>query len=202
MKILNKFITTIALICIIGFAGFTFGFYLSSNKTTVEITSQEILERISDKYFVVTKSLLLDEETEIEIDQGSKWSNILWGQKITANSKINVDVGVDLKQLTQESIDINNFTKKISIKIPHAEILNSSIEGKFDIESKDGILKKLFEDTTNDDYNEAVKIMKEQAEKKVMENHEVLKEAETSSLKLLELILDNLGYELTFTFTD
>jgi len=148
MKILNKFMSVLVLIFIIGIAGFILGFYLSNTNKTITVTAEEILERISDKYFVVTKSLLLDEETQIDIDQGSGWSNLLWGQKITANAKINIDVGVDLTQLTKEDIDINNFTKTISMNLPHATILNSNVIGKFNIKSKDGILKKIFDDTT------------------------------------------------------
>jgi hypothetical protein len=197
-----KFLATIFFIVLIGFGGYFYGEWNATKEDKIEITSQTIIDRIADKYFVVTKTILVDEETQIVVDKGSDWNNILWGQQIDAEAKIRIDLGVDMTKLKKEDIDVNTITKKIKIKIPHAEILDSSIFGKFDVDSEDGILKKLFKDTTNEDYNDAIKIMKKQAEEKVKNDPETLKKAEEDAVRLLDLVLDNLDYSVEFEFED
>jgi hypothetical protein len=202
MTTMYKLLTTVLIFCVIGGLSFIYGYKIANRQDEINITSTTILERISEKYFIVTKTLLLDESTEIEVDKGSDWSNLLWGQKINAEAKVSINVGVDLSDLDEQDIKIEPLTKKITVSIPHATILSSSIEGDFDIETTDGILKKIFKDTTNNDYNQAIKGMKQQAEMKVKANTELLSEAEENALKLLDMILDNLGYKLEFVFKE
>jgi len=200
MKSISRTLFIIGLIGIIAIGTFAYGFRLGGNVETTNISTEFILERISDKYFVVTRTVVMDEQTQIVIDKGGDWSNLLWGQKIDAKAKVRVDLGVDMTSLNPEDITIDNSNKTISIKMPHAEILNMSIIGNFDVESKDGLLKNLFNDTTNEDYNNAIKIMKDNASKEVMKDKELLKNAENSATNLLDLILDNLGYKVEFVF--
>jgi len=191
------FIVIILLLCgIIG--GFFYGRIITkesfNNKT--EINSQIILNTLQEQYFVVTKTLFVDENLFITFDTGSKWSNFLWGQELDTDAIVRLDIGVDLQTITSEDISINELTKKINLHIPPASILDSSIHGNLSVKSKDGVLKNIFEDTTSEDYNKAMKFLTEQAEKQISQKEEVFKEAEKSSIKLIELILQNFGYEV------
>ena len=105
----------------------------------VAITSLAILERISDQYFVVTKSVYVDQKSEIVVDTGSKWSNFFWGQTVKADGVIRVDVGVDMSQLTEKDIVVDQEAKTVRVDVPPADILNASQYGDIEVESQQGV---------------------------------------------------------------
>lgn len=165
-------------------------------EVTEEITSTVVLEKITDQYFVVSKTVLIDQETEIKIDEGSRWSNFLWGQTITAEAMIRVDVGVDLSKLTTEDIKINDETKTVQITIPQASILDASQYGDIDVNSKKGVLKFLLDNDPNEDHNQALETLLKEAEKAIIDDQELLDEARRDSVKVIGLIVTNLSYDL------
>ncbi len=161
-----------------------------------EVTSQSVIEKIKDQSFLITRSVISEQTVEINIDQGSAWSNFWWGHKISAKAYMQVDVGIDLSEVDEEDIQVNDETKVIIINLPEAEIHKTSLEGDITVSTKSGILKKLFKSSSNEDYNLALSQLEERAEEAVMENDDLLDEAESSALSTLQLLLNETGYNI------
>lgn len=176
------------------------GIFLRSQEEPVEpeqkITNEIILEKITNEAFVVTKTIFLDQETEIVIDQGSAWSNFWWGQKISAEAIIRVDLGVDFSKLSEENIQIDEVNKVISIILPVPEILDASLNGDIEVVTQNGVLKQLLKNNPNEDFNLALEKLLEDAKRIVGEDEDLNKEAKEDSIKILQLVLKDLGYEI------
>lgn len=180
--------------------GIIIGVQISKKAQTSEkevITSTVVLERIQNQAFLVTRTVITDQDTEITIDQGSAWSNFWWGHEITAEGKVQVDVGLDLSSLSEEDIQVDDANKTIKINLPDAEIYGSSLEGEIDVTTKSGILKKLLATDTNEDYNLAMTELTSQAEEAIAQDEELLEEAQSSALSILQVILKDTGYSVT-----
>lgn len=160
------------------------------------VTSSAILERISDNYFVVTKSAFVDEEVEITVDKGSSWSNFFWGQTITARGRVRVDIGVDLSGITEDDIAIDHKAKTVTVAVPQAEILDASQYGNIELATKQGILKTLLDSDPNEDHNRAVAQLLTEARASISDDTALFEEARLDSLRVLELIIQSFGYTL------
>lgn len=186
-------------ICVLIAGGsYFYGRYLSkkSDVQTTEVNSTVILDRIQDNYFVVTKTVFAEEDTTIEIGQDSRWNNLLWGHTIEAEGTMRMDVGVDMNEFNTNNIKVDEATKKITINIPDAEILNTSLFGEMQIETQSGILKQLFENDKSADFNLALEQLREKAEASLSERPEIFEEAKSDSINLITLIVGNLGYQV------
>ncbi len=170
--------------------------FRESKEPTIEVTSRTILDKITDQYFVVTKTVVVDQESTIKVDQGSEWSNFLWGQTIKAEGLIRVDVGVDLAKLKEEDIIVDKESKTVKIKIPKATILDASQFGDIEVESKSGVLKYLLNNNPNEDHNQALGQLIEDAKVSVQTDDKVFSEARNNSVNLIKLIIEELGYKL------
>ena len=156
------------------------------------ISTQVILDRITDQYFLVTKTVFLDSEAEIETPKHDSWKDIFVGNKITVKGVIRVDVGVDMKGLSLEDIAVDEGQKIVSVKLPSADILNASLYGEIDLDEDKAILdkiKSIFVDKRNEDYNRAIQILVAGAKDKVAGDGNIYNEARADSIKLVELIV-------------
>lgn len=190
-------IVILLVLCILAnVASFFYGRYLfkRSDVQTTDVNTTVILDKIKNNYFVVTKTVFLDEDTTIEIKEGSRWNNLLWGHTVQAEATIRVDVGVDMNKLTANKISVDEVTKKVIIDLPDAEILDTSLFGEMEIETKSGILKQLFENDKSEDFNLALEQLREKAEEGVISRPEIFTEAKTDSINLVSLIVQSLGY--------
>jgi hypothetical protein len=169
---------------------------------TVKISSRIVVEEITKQYFVVTKTVYLDQTSQIVVDQGSSWSNFWWGQTIEARAPMKVDVGVDLKELKEEDITVDNENMVIKIRIPEASILSTSLAGEIEVETSKGVLRKIFNNNTNDDYNQALNTLTNDANNSVKEDTELFNEARNDSIKLLSIIVKDLGYTIEIVGND
>lgn len=163
---------------------------------TVEVNSTVILEKIKNNYFVVTKTVFTNQDTTIDIGENSNWNNLLWGHSIKAEGTMRVDVGVDMNKLAETDIKIDKVNMKVIINLPNAEILNTSLFGDMEIETKSGILKQLFENDKSADFNLALEQLKNKAEGAIDENPVIYEEARMDSIRLVSLIVSNLGYQV------
>lgn len=161
-----------------------------------ELNSQTIIKQIKDQSFLVTKTVILDESVEIEVDQGSAWSNLWWGDSIEAEALIRMDIGIDFSKIENENISIDQENKTISIKLPQVSVLDASQYGDIEVRSSKGILKFLLENDPNDDHNRALQALITSAEKSVQTQSDIYREAEENAVKFLDLIVGDLGYEL------
>lgn len=201
MKI-KYFFITITISLLIGFlsgitAGLIAGVKLNKQNNSEQIISSiVVLDKIKDQSFLVTRTIITEQKVEIIIDQGSAWSNFWWGHEITAESLIQVDVGVDLSKITKEDIEVNNTDKLIIVKLPNSEIYDSSLKGEINVSTNSGILKKLLATDDNEDYNLALTELTSNAKEAVEQNEELLEEAKTSTLSILQAIFQDTGYTI------
>lgn len=183
-----------------GFTGFAFIYGRFLSKTyevkTSEVNSTVILDRIQNNYFVVTKTVFTFENTKIEIRENSNWNNLLWGHTINAQATMRTDVGVDMNKLNEGDIKIDNLNKKVIINLPKAEILDTSLFGEMQIDTQSGILKQLFENDKSADFNLAQEQLKDKAIEAINSKPELFEEAQTSSVNLIKLIINDLGYQV------
>lgn len=170
---------------------------INESKEKEEITSTVVLERIQNQAFLVTRTIITDQEVKISIDQGSAWSNFWWGHEITAEGMVQVDVGVDLTSLSEEDITVDDTNKTIVINLPSSEIYDSSIKGEIDVITKSGVLYKLLSSDPNEDYNLAMEKLTTQAEDAVNQDEELFDEARSSTLSILQVIFKDTGYSVT-----
>lgn len=205
MEIKIKPLHLVAVICVTALlllCGFVLGGIVSRNHTPAEnerkevITSQIIVDKINEEAFVVSKTIFLDQKATINIDQGSAWSNFWWGQSIEAEALMRVDLGVDYSKLTENDISIDSVNKVISINLPEAEILDTSLSGEIQVISKSGVLKFLLANDPNQDFNLALQELTTQANSVVSQDSELFEAARTDSAKILQLALSDLGYKI------
>ncbi len=182
----------IALAILIGVGSVVF----RSNKESTTVTARSILERISDQYFIVTKSAYIDQESTMTVDKGSKWSNFFWGQTVEAEGVIRIDVGVDLSQITEEDIIVDHKTKTVRIDVPPADILNASQYGDIEVESDQGVLKYLLDNDPNEDHNRALEQLVADAKEAVRQDQSLFDDARQDSSKLLYMIVSGMDYKL------
>lgn len=187
------------LVFILGmFAGFILATKLEQNQNSKKqvITSETVFDRVSSKGVLVTQSAYLNQDVDIEVDNGSDWSNFWWGHKITAESLVRVDLGVDLAQIKKEDISINSASKTICIKLADPIINSTAIEGDVEMRVSSGILKIIFASDNNEDYNLATSRIKEEAQKAVKDNTKLLSETKTKAYEILSFLFADTGYQV------
>jgi len=181
-------------------AVFLYGRHLGKNANPAvnkepNVNSQTILERITDQYFLVTKTVFINSKAEIETPKNNDWTDLFMGKKIMVRGLIRVDVGVDMKHLRLENIEVDSRRKVVTVTLPQAEILNSSLSGKLELDEELQIvdkLKTLFENTQNEDYNEALETLITDASSQVMSDPEIFTTAREDSMKLVNLIVSGM----------
>ncbi len=194
IKVILFFVVIILLILV---AVFFYGRYegkklgVSENRPAV-VNSQVILDKITNQYFLVTKTAFVNGKTEIDTPKNNNWTDLFTGKKITVFGLVRVDVGVDMKNMRLENIAVDSKNKIVTINLPHAEILDSSLSGELDVIADKSILEKIkgiFKNTQNEDYNIALKTLIESANNQVMTNETIFEEARTDSVKIVTLIV-------------
>lgn len=202
-----KIISFIVLVALILFASvFFYGRYIgkklaSSASQAPVVNSQTILDRITSQYFLVTKTVFVDSKAEIETPKNNNWTDLFTGKKITVSGLIRVDVGVEMKNMRQESITVDYRNKIVTISLPHAEILDASLSGELDVTQDKAVVEKfkdIFKNTQNDDYNLAMQTVIDNAKSQVLANEDIFNQARFDSLKLVELIVSGMldGYQV------
>ncbi|MFH2063289.1 MAG: DUF4230 domain-containing protein [bacterium] len=177
---------------------FSLGWGAPEPEPQVTVTARSILERVSDRYFVVTKSVYVDQKSEITVDTGSRWSNFFWGQTVQANGVIRVDVGVDMTRLAEDDITVDSRSKTVRIDIPPADILDASQYGDIEVESKQGVLKYVLDNDPNEDHNRALERLVADAKESVRQDPQLFADARRDAARLLGLIVEGTGYRLEF----
>lgn len=206
MKNLRTILIFVVIIFFLLLAVFFYGRYqgkqagLAENKPA-NVTSRVILERITDQYFLVTKTVFVDSRAEIETPKTNDWRDLFVGKKISVLGLVRVDVGIDMKNLRLENISVDHSKKTVTITLPHAQILNSSLSGELDVTADNSIVEKiknLLKNTRNEDYNLALQTLINNANNEVMANERIFAEARSDSAKLVELIVSSMlkGYNV------
>lgn len=190
-----KSILILAIIVVLILSGvFLYGRHLGKQAVLPQesVSTQLILDRITNQYFLVTKTVFVDSEAQIETPKHNDWKDLFVGNKITVEGIIRVDVGVDMKNLGLEDIAIDTEQKTVTVDIPSADILDASLYGELDFDQDKAILDKLksiFINKQNEDYNRAIQILINKAKEEVYLNGNIYNEARADSIKLIELIV-------------
>ncbi len=198
----KQFFLTITISVIIGFlagniSGLIIGLKINQEKEdSAIIESTLVLERLKEQSFLVTRSIITDEEVTINIDQGSTWSNFWWGHEITANGQIQTDIGIDLIKLEDTDIQVNDNDKEIIISLPEPTIYNSSLKGDIEVTTQSGVLKKLLASDSNEDYNLALEELISQSENAISNNQYLFDESYEETIKILQYIFNDTGYTI------
>ncbi len=196
-----KFILVLIVIALFLLLGvFFYGRYLGKtsatlNEKTLNVSSQLILEQITSQYFLVTRTIFVNSKAEIETPPNNDWTDLFLGKKITVRGIIRLDVGVDMNKLSEQNIAVDNRRKTVTISLPPAEILDSSLSGDLDFDEDKQIIEKLkgvFKDTTNEDYNLALTTLIDNAKSSAINDETLFSEARADSLKLVTLIVDSM----------
>jgi len=169
---------------------------LDSRPTTI-VDSQIIVDRISKQEFLVTSSVYQDQKVTQTVDQGSAWSNFWWGQEINADALLKVDVGVDLKGITTDDVNVNNRKNEICINLPEATIQDTSLVGDINVESKNGVLKEILDSDENRDFNLALEQLRTDAENGI--NESILADARQSAVAIISNLIAGGEYEVKIT---
>lgn len=140
--------------------GIIAGWWGTKKVVEPKVSSQIILSALRDRGFLVTQSFIYNQSIKITNNSESFWHDLLWGQAIRAYGITEVNLGVDLAKLGEEDVKLEK--DKATITIPASEIFNSRIVGDINLENKQGILKRIFEN--DDGYNQAMAEMIKQAE--------------------------------------
>jgi hypothetical protein len=201
-SIFTKVIVILGIIVFVLFtiAAFIFGrasINCPNQQTT--INSRIILEQITEKYFLVTKTYFMHEEILISIESGSDWENFLWGKQITGTGLVRVDYGVDLSNLNEENIRVNHLNKTVSIDIPTSTILDASIYGDIEYETEKGLfvsIEELFRNDKSGDYNTLTNGLIQQGIESIEFDPDIQLEAEEDAREFLRLIVSQFGYVL------
>lgn len=199
MKISTK--NTILIIFILSvillFASFIAGYKVGvSSVEKRELTSRSIYERLTNTALLTSKTAYIDQTSTIDINNNTEWSSLLWGQSIKAKGLMKVSIGVDLAKIKEEDISVDNVSKKIVILLPNIEILSTDLEGDIEIVNKQGILKILLENNPNQDFNLALKTLKEDANKAVQNDPNIFKLAYDETVSIIKNFYKNTGYEV------
>jgi hypothetical protein len=157
---MKKIFTYAGVAIVILAVGIIAGWWGTKRVAEPRVTSQVILSALRDRGFLVTQSYVFNEVITIANDSESFWRRLLWGQAIKAYGVAEVNLGVDLAKLGDDDIKVG--ADKVTVTIPSVEIFNSRIVGEINLENKQGILKRIFEN--DDGYNQAVVEMIKQAE--------------------------------------
>lgn len=197
----TKFILLfVVIVLLILMAVFFYGRYQGKTAALLEdrppiVNSQVILERITDQYFLVTKTVFINSKVEIETPKNNDWTDLFTGKKLTVLGLIRVDVGVDMKNMRPENIVVDSEKKIVTISLPHADILDSSLSGQLDLIADKSItekLKSLLKDTQNEDYNLALETLIASANSQVTANESIFSSAREDSAKLINLIVSGM----------
>lgn len=193
-----KVIAIATLLVILFFVGtFFYGRHVGKkiSTETPSINSQTILDKITDQYFLVTKTVFIDSKAEIEISKNYNWTDLFVGKKISVSGLVRIDVGLEMKNMGTENINIDDRSKTVTITLPPAEILDASLSGELSLIQDKAVLERLkdiFSDTENEDYNLAMLTIINNAKSQVIANEDIFAQARLDSLHLIELIVSEM----------
>jgi hypothetical protein len=121
---------------------------------TTTINAQTILTALHDRKFLVTETYIFDTPITITRSTGSAWQDFFLGQTIEARGTMEVNVGVDLSQITEEDIMINKAGGTVTLNLPGSTIFDTHLIGPIELKNRQGILKRVI--NSDDGYNDAL----------------------------------------------
>jgi len=125
-----------------------------------EINAQAILTALHDRGFLVTQTFIFDQPVTIKKTSGSAFKDFFLGQTIVARGTMEVNLGMDLANTSEQDVKVNGDT--VTITLPRATLFNTRLVGPIDVDNTQGILKRIID--SDDGYNEALNALSKTAE--------------------------------------
>lgn len=116
------------------------------------VNAQVILSALRERGFLVTQTYVFDQPIEIKKSTGSALRDFFVGQTITARGAMEVNLGVELANLSSEDIRIEG--ENITVYIPPIKTFNVRLIGPVDVKNNQGLVKRILQN--EDGYNEAL----------------------------------------------
>jgi len=132
--------------------GLALGHRLFSPSASRTVNADVILTALRDSGFLVTQTYVFDQPITITNSTGSAFKDFFFGQTITARGVMEVNLGVDLSEVSEDDVDVRGDI--VTIRIPPARIFNVRPIGNIEVENRQGILKRLLQNDPG--YNEAL----------------------------------------------
>jgi hypothetical protein len=132
---------------------------------------------------------MFNEPVTIDDSEQSFWQNLLWGQVVKAHGVVEVNMGIDLAEIGEDDVTVTK--EKVLVNIPGAQLFNSRLVGEINVENKQGILKKIFDN--DDGYNQALSELTKQAEA-AAQDPDLVERANERAVEEIERLL---GYMVT-----
>jgi len=181
---MNRMILAAVIVIIVLVFGIGLGWWLNSDRAMTKVSSELILTALHDRGFLVTQTYIFNEPLTIESTEEEFWKDFLWGQEVKAHGVIEVNMGVDLGEISENDVAIRD--DKIYVTIPPAQLFNTRLIGQINVENKQGILKRLFDN--DDGYNQALSELTKQAEE-AAKDPELLARANERAVEEIERLL-------------
>lgn len=161
MKTRDFYVVLGLLMLLLSGLGFYAGWKVSQPaEFTRTVDAQVILTALRDRGFLVTQTYIFDQPVTIEKTSGSALKDFFFGQTITARGAMEVNMGIDLANVSAEDVVIADDV--ITITIPGATLFNVRLVGPIEVQNQQGILKRLLQ--SEDGYNEALSELSKIAE--------------------------------------
>lgn len=201
---IKAFLAVLGLIVVLCFSAYYWGRISGGQKAKEKaptVTSQLVVDKISDQSFLVTKTIFLDTKAEITVRDDSGFKGFFVGQRISAQGMVRVDVGEDLKRLSPEDVVIDHQNKRVTVYLSGAEILDSSIFGDIRIENRKGLwtnVKDLFNGDKSFEYNLSANELIAQANFAAKDDVEFFQAADQATGQFVSYVVGNLlpGYSV------
>lgn len=193
---MNRAIIILLLVVVIFVGAFVLG--RQSVKPEQTVSSQLILAKVQDQSFLVTKTLFFDETVSITLADSKGWKGFFVGDELRGRGTVRIDLGVDLKSLNVSDIVVDASNKSITVYLPKPEILDSSLFGELDVQSKKGVwsnIRDFFTDHENTEYNRVIEELVNSAESAALEQTQVFEAARNGTHELVRMLVHYLAPE-------
>lgn len=150
------------------------------------VDAQAILTALHDRGFLVSQTYIFDTPVTIERNSGNAFKDFFFGQTIEARGTMEVNMGVDLANVSDEDVTIDEEAGKITVRIPKARLFNARLVGPIELKNKEGILKRLLD--SDDGYNEALQQLSQTAEE-MAQREDLVEHANDRAMEDIERIL-------------
>ncbi len=167
-------------------------------RLTPQISTQTILQALKPQGFLITQSIITNQEVTIDKRSGNIFKDFFLGQTITARGTMEANLGIDLTELNENDIDVTD--EKIVIYIPDVRLFDTRLIGEIEVENSQGIIKRLFQ--PDDGYNESLQSLTAATESLAADSHIVATSRERSKeeMRLLIKLLQTDSREIVIEF--
>lgn len=164
------------------------------------LSSEIILQALKPQGFLVTQSIISNQEVTIDRNSGNVFKDFFLGQTITARGTMEANLGIDLSEL--DTHDISVGPERVTVRIPDVRLFNTRLIGEIEVENNQGIIKRILK--PDDGYNESLSALTTATES-LAKDAEVLAAARERSKeelhRLVTLILSD-EREVVIEFTN